>query len=75
MNITFTQTLTRSVDIDPADLVKLMDQHGVPLIEDESIADRFWDAFGSNGELTAAVVNLSEIDDEDNELDEVDEDE
>jgi hypothetical protein len=71
MIITITQTTNRTVDISQGDLDKLMDTHNVPTIEGESTADRLWDVYGVNGELTAALLLVSEVTDEDSEIDEI----
>jgi len=77
MIIKFSQTIERSLEISQADLVKLMDDHSVPAAMDgESVADRFERHFGLVGELDAAVIETSDVDGDDVELEEIeDEDE
>lgn len=70
MIVTITTTVNRSVEISSADLTALMDKHEVPAGADwQSVADRLWDVFGTTSELTAALLDMSEVTDEDSEID------
>lgn len=75
MIVTFTRTQTLTVTIDEADLVKLMDEHGLSVVEGQSTADRLYDTWNDASRFAVDLLQEAEIADEATDIEEVFDDE